>query len=137
MIITHKKYIGDLGEEISCRFLKQKSFIIKDRNYRKKYGEIDIIALKDNILHFIEVKSVSRQKNIFQKNTTEYAPEDNVHSWKLKRLSRTIESYLLDDKKCSHNKKNYDWQFDVIVVLLYKNDKKVEIKFLQNIILKQ
>jgi len=135
MVITHKKHIGDLGEEIACRFLERKGFAIKDRNYQKKYGEIDIIALKDNKLHFIEVKSVSRQKNIFQKNQTDYAPEDNIHSWKLKRLSRTIESYLLDSKKCPQNEKEKDWQFDVIVVLLYKDEKHAEIKFLQNIML--
>ncbi|MBU0723106.1 YraN family protein [Patescibacteria group bacterium] len=135
MVITHKKHIGDLGEEIACRFLERKGFAIKDRNYRKKYGEIDIIAVKDKELHFVEVKSVSRQKNIFQKDQNEYAPEDNVHPWKLKRLSRTIESYLLDSKKCPQNEEEPDWQFDIIVVLLYKDEKHAEIKFLQNIML--
>ena len=53
---------GKVGECIAVKFLENKGFEIIEQNYRKKYGEIDIIAQKGKILHFIEVKSVSCEK---------------------------------------------------------------------------
>ncbi|MBI4691919.1 MAG: YraN family protein [Candidatus Terrybacteria bacterium] len=41
---TDKQKIGEIGENTACKFLMKQGFIIKDRNYRKKWGEIDIIA---------------------------------------------------------------------------------------------
>jgi len=46
--MTNNIKIGNLGEDIACRFLKKKGFKIVDRNYRKKWGEIDIIAQSFN-----------------------------------------------------------------------------------------
>ena len=54
----HKKKIGALGENMACRFLVEHGFRILDRNYNKKWGEIDIVAEKDKIFRFIEVKTV-------------------------------------------------------------------------------
>ncbi len=52
-----KKY-GDEGETFATRFLEQEGFLIIERNYfARKLGEIDIIASRDDVLHFIEVKS--------------------------------------------------------------------------------
>ncbi|HEC1788756.1 TPA: YraN family protein, partial [Campylobacter lari] len=48
---------GKKGEELACEFLKTQGFEILKRNFYSKFGEIDIIAKKDKILHFIEVKS--------------------------------------------------------------------------------
>jgi len=50
MSFTEKQIIGNLGEDIGCKFLVKRGFLIKDRNYRKKWGELDIIAEKDNLL---------------------------------------------------------------------------------------
>ena len=135
MTITPKRAIGNLGEDIACNFLIGRGFVIKDRNYLKKYGEIDIVAEKDKLLRFIEVKSVSRRKRSIQDERSEYSPEENLHPWKLKRLARTIESYLLDKKKNIKGELNSDWQFDVVVVFLYADENVAEVKFLQNIML--
>lgn len=52
-----KAYLdGILGEDKACKFLKKQGFEILKRNFHSKFGEIDIIAKKDEILHFIEVK---------------------------------------------------------------------------------
>ncbi len=48
-----------LGEDAAIHFLKNKGYIILERNFRKGYGEVDAIVLKDNILVFIEVKTRS------------------------------------------------------------------------------
>jgi putative endonuclease len=52
------KKFGDESEALATRFLEQEKFVILERNYyARKLGEIDIIAQKGDVLHFIEVKS--------------------------------------------------------------------------------
>lgn len=62
--------VGALGEELVARFLMKRGFTVTDRNFRKKWGELDVIAVKKNILHFVEVKSVSRSIFNFPKYTS-------------------------------------------------------------------
>ena len=56
---TEKRKIGDIGENITARFLRSKGFAIIGKNYLKPWGEIDIIVQKQGKIHFIEVKTVS------------------------------------------------------------------------------
>lgn len=123
---------GEIGENVAVKFLVKQGFLIVDRNYTKKWGEIDIIAEKDNKIYFIEVKSVVRidLENVTH-GTDEYKPEDNMHPWKLKRLSRTIQTYLLS-KKIPDEK---EWQVDLLVVFLDIKAKKARVKVVSDIIL--
>ena len=57
---TEKQKIGQIGEDCACRYLVERGFKIIERNYLKKWGEIDIIAKKKKKIHFVEVKAVSR-----------------------------------------------------------------------------
>lgn len=52
-----KKNFGAHGEQLVCNHLQKAGYTIKARNYAKRYGEIDIIAAKDDVLAFIEVKN--------------------------------------------------------------------------------
>ena len=123
---------GEIGENIAVKFLMKHGFAILDRNYTKKWGEIDIVAKKDNKIYFIEVKSVSRNLiNVSQETLDRYKPEDNMHPWKLKRMSRTIQTYLLAHKQYD----DYDWQVDLITVFLDLIDKKARVKRIEDIIL--
>ena len=54
-----KNQIGAYGEQIAVNYLKKQGFIILDTNYLKKWGEIDVVARKTSIIHFVEVKTVS------------------------------------------------------------------------------
>lgn len=124
--------IGEIGENIAVKFLMKHNFAILDRNYTKKWGEIDIVAKKDNKIYFIEVKSVSRSlSNVSQETLDNYKPEDNMHPWKLKRMSRTIQTYLLAHKEYD----DYEWQIDLITVFLDLIDKKARVKRIEDIIL--
>src|ERR1035437_1887140 len=110
---SEKQKIGEIGENIACKFLIKHGFSMLERNYTKKWGEIDVVAEKTRKLYFIEVKSVSRDLSFVSRETLdEYKPEDNMHPWKLKRLSRTIQTYLLS-KKVPDEK---EWQVDLIVI---------------------
>jgi len=124
------KQIGQLGEDLAVKYLKKRGFSILERNYWKKWGEIDIIAQKGNILHFVEVKAVSHETiNMFSQETNCFRPEENVHEAKIKRLYRTIETYLAE--------KNIDgdWQFDVLAVRIGIKDKRAKMSFIENIVL--
>ncbi|MFA6177771.1 MAG: YraN family protein [Candidatus Paceibacterota bacterium] len=124
---------GEIGENIAVRFLMKHNFLILNRNYTKKWGEIDIVAEKTNKLHFIEVKSVAHKtlKNVSHGTKDNYKPEDNMHPWKLKRLSRTIQTYLLSEKIPDEK----GWQVDLLIVFLDIQNKKAKIKVVSDIIL--
>ena len=123
MPLTERQKIGNLGESIACKHLKKRGYQVVDRNYRKKWGEIDIIAQRGDVLHFIEVKSTQARNNL--------RPEENVHTWKLQRLRRATQIYLLDRNVSSET----DWQFDVIVVFIDIKNRKASIRSLENVIL--
>ena len=57
--------LGDIAEEKACFYLRDLGFQIIERNYTLRGGEIDIIAIKDEVLHFIEVKSGSSYDPIY------------------------------------------------------------------------
>jgi len=125
--------IGEIGEDIAKKFLVKHGFSVLDRNYTKKWGEIDIIAEKANKLYFIEVKSVSRVTldNVSHVTNDTYRPEDNMHPWKLKRMSRTIQTYLLSEKIPDEK----DWQVDLLVIYLDLKNRKARVKVVSDIIL--
>ncbi|KKQ83473.1 MAG: hypothetical protein UT07_C0004G0027 [Parcubacteria group bacterium GW2011_GWB1_38_8] len=126
---TYKRKIGDIGENIACEFLKRRGFKIIDRNYLKKYGEIDIVAEKDTVIHFVEVKSVSHVTLDRGSAQDIYRPEDNMHPWKLKRLSRVMQTYLLDKKL------DCDWQLDLATVKIDLENRKGVVEIIENIII--
>lgn len=79
---TNGKKIGQIGEDISCRIIADKGYSVIERNFRTKFGEIDIIALEGKELVFIEVKT------LINKSVYQIKPEDNLTSAKLKKLKR-------------------------------------------------
>jgi putative endonuclease len=126
------KETGQLGEDIACRFLVKHGFEVVERNYWKKCGEIDIVAKKGNKLHFVEVKSVSCEINPeVPYNEDSFRPEDNLHPWKLQRLSRVVQTYLLEKDVSDET----PWQFDVITVYLDIKRRVSKVCLLEDIVL--
>ena len=124
---------GEIGENLAEEFLVKHDFIVLERNYTRKWGEIDIIAEKDRKLYFIEVKSISKEniKNTSKKILDEYRPEDNMHPWKMQRMARTIQTYLLENKIPDGK----EWQVDLLVVFIDLKNKKAKVKLVNDIIL--
>jgi len=114
---TEHLKIGAKGEDIVVKHLMKQGFEIMERNYRKKWGEIDVIAKKNNILHFVEVKTVSYETN-FENNL----PEENMHFQKQKRMGRAIQTYLAQ----KFRDEEIDFQIDIAAV--YLNPQTEEIK---------
>jgi putative endonuclease len=104
--------IGQAGESVATEFLSKKGFKIIERNYRRPWGEIDIIAEKDGIVRFVEVKSVSRESHPdISREISEYRPEEQVHPAKLRKIARTAELYMV-------NIPDKEYQIDVVGVFL-------------------
>lgn len=137
---TDKRILGDKGEQIAAEFLMKQGYVIKDRNYLRKYGEIDIVAVKGKTYHFVEVKTVScvslealakwDENSVSYRTFDSYRPEDNVHPWKLKRLSRVIQAYILDKRLW-----DIDWIFDIITVYVDKRTGESTIRLIEDIVL--
>ena len=114
-----RKDVGRGGEEIACQFLSRKGYKVIDRNYRKKWGEIDIIAVKGETVRFIEVKAVSRE--IDSENGSremDYRPEELVHNSKLRKIARTAALYMEEKSD------DREFQIDVVGVIM-DNEKRV------------
>ncbi len=124
---------GQIGENIAANYLEKHGFSIKDRNYRRKWGELDITAEKGSVLHIIEVKTVSRKSldGKFAKDINSYRPEDNMHPWKLQRLSRAIQTYILE----KYRHKDPEWQFDLICVYLDTDKRVAKVKLIENLVI--
>jgi putative endonuclease len=120
MAITPKRRIGDTGEDVACKYLIGKGYDIVDRNYLKKWGEIDIVATKPGLMVFVEVKSVSRGT---------LRPEENMHTHKLQRLQRVVQTYLLDKKV----PQTIEWRIDLLCVYLDFETRKARVEVLENI----
>mgnify|MGYP001608143160 CR=1 FL=1 len=136
MAKTKKRETGDLGEEVACKYLQNKGFSLVERNYLRKWGEIDIVVAKANKLYFVEVKTVSRESSSWQgrgvtREPGGYRPEDNVHPSKLKRLHRAIQTYLVDHKV----PEGQGWQIDLACVYLDFTVRRAKVELLENIIL--
>src|SRR3989338_3071661 len=91
---AQRKRVGRIGEDIAAQFLERKGFKVIARNYRKPWGEIDIIAEKGGIVRFVEVKAVSRENLPDVSREMDYRPEEMVDRRKLRKLARTAALYM-------------------------------------------
>ncbi|PIR84209.1 hypothetical protein COU18_00450 [Candidatus Kaiserbacteria bacterium CG10_big_fil_rev_8_21_14_0_10_51_14] len=107
-----RKEVGRDGEDIACQFLQRKGYKIIEKNYRRKWGEIDIVALKDDTVRFVEVKAVSHESPIAFRGEMDYRPEELVHHTKLRKIARTASLYM-EEKR---DKREY--QIDVVGVIM-------------------
>ena len=120
------KKIGAKGEDVAARFLKEKGYNIRVRNYKninvRQIVEIDIVAEKNGEIIFVEVKTRELAKY------GETLPEENITRSKLYKLNKIANFYI----KCN-NLWNYPYRFDAVSVWLGENDNNAKIKHLENI----
>ena len=113
--------IGKIGEEIACKYLKNKDYVVIDRNYSQYYGEIDIVCTKGGKTYFIEVKTVTRENFVIKEK---FRPEENMHPKKLERLYKTIEIYL------SEKKIKGEWGLYLVTVRYSPSQKKAKVEMI-------
>ncbi|MBS1605593.1 MAG: YraN family protein [Bacteroidetes bacterium] len=96
--MTHHITTGRTGEDLAAEWLSAKGFAILCRNWRHGRHEIDIIASKHSVLHFIEVKS--RNSILFGR------PEESVSKKKLHHILQGASGWLIDYP--GHGRIQYD-----------------------------
>lgn len=108
-----------LGEEIAAKYLNDKGYKIIEKNFRKGYGEIDIIATFNNILVFVEVKT--RTSNLFG------GALEAISYSKMKTLIKTVQFY-----KTTHKNLPDTLRIDAILIDL-ENDKVKNLEHVESI----
>lgn len=103
--MRYRKNVGDFGEQFATEMLNLSGYRVIARNFRVREGEIDIIAIKDGVMHFIEVKT---------RNGDEFGyPSDSVTVTKQKKIKNAARQYL------SSRRGNWeDVSFDVFEVMV-------------------
>lgn len=86
---------GNIGEQLASRFLEERGYEVLERNYRYKKAEIDIIAKKEKLLLFVEVKT---------RTSTLYGePEESINQSKINLILSAAENFI----------ETYNWLFDI------------------------
>ena len=109
---------GALGEVFAGRYLRERGYRIVSANYRTRMGEIDLVAEKDGVLVFVEVKT--RGEGMIA------LPAESVGREKQRKLARAAGLYLKNEPA------DRKTRFDVIEVYLDEADKPRKINHIQN-----
>lgn len=111
-------FSGALGEVYAARYLRERGYGIDCANYRTRLGEIDVVAKKDGVLAFIEVKT--RSEGMIA------PPAESVDTRKQKRIALAAAQYLKSEPPGLRTR------FDVIEVYLGKDDALLDVRHIQN-----
>ena len=120
--MTTRSEFGSWAEDYVAQYLKSKNYDILGLNYKKPWGEIDIIAQKEGIVVFVEVKAN-------KKEIVGFEPENRINPEKLRRLNRAIQTYLASKKYSSDQKT----QVDVVSLTIDQDRGVAKIKHFKNI----
>lgn len=116
----YRKSFGDKGEEKAIEFLKKNDYRILERNYRKRTGEIDIIAFDPKYREYVFIEVKARKSMRFG------YPEEAIDERKMNKIIETAESWLIEKEK-----EDVEWRVDIISIE-WKN-RTPHIKHIQNI----
>ena len=127
-----RKEVGGLGEKVAAEYLRRHGFTIRDRNFVRKTGELDIIAQEGDTLHFVEVKTVLADEFPLAENKGEdvYDPSLNLHAAKVHKVARTGEWYVAEKKW------EGEWQVDGCLVWLRRRDCMARVSYLPQVSVK-
>ena len=115
--------VGKKGEEIAAKYLQSKGYKILERNYSTKFGEIDLIVSKNNILSFVEVK--------LKKGEDFGTPEEMVGKNKRAQVERMANFYLID--KPEMQKRFDSFSIDAVCIVINENDEVERTNLYENI----
>ncbi|MFA5769965.1 MAG: YraN family protein [Patescibacteria group bacterium] len=114
----YQKNLGKTGEDLALDFLKSHNYSILEKNFRSKFGEIDIIGEKNHCLYFVEVKTRS--------NLNHGAPYEAVNKRKIYHIKKAAQYYLLKNKF-----EGYKLKISVFSILI--EGEKIDLKFWDSI----
>jgi len=116
-----RQKLGRWGEQLAAQRLGAKGYVILDRNWRCRRGEIDLVAKDEDILVFVEVKT---------RRGREYgAPEEAVTRSKAKRLLELGQRYMLE-----RDFEDVDWRVDLVAVELDQKGELLRFEHIPNVV---
>ena len=120
------KSVGEKGEDVATRYLKQKGYKILEKNFKndagRRLGEIDIIAEKEGCIVFVEVKT---RMEMLGDNPL---PEENITPSKLYKLNKIAQYYIK-----IRDSLNTPYQFDAVSVQIDQDSGRIKIKHIEHI----
>ncbi|NLY89355.1 MAG: YraN family protein [Firmicutes bacterium] len=114
-----QKEIGNYGESLAGKILEQKGYVILDRNFRTRYGEVDLVAKEGEVLVFVEVKA--------RRSMNYGSGAEAVTRVKQQRLIRTALHYMF-----RRGWQNRPCRFDLLELNLDQEGKLLSYQLLQN-----
>ncbi len=117
----NNKITGGMGENLAAEFLADKGYRVLERNWHTRWGELDIIAQKSDVLVFVEVKT--KIGDAFG------SPEEMVNSYKLAQVRRMTEVY-----RVTKGFPNQEARIDVVAVVLDREHQPVRVTHYENVI---
>ncbi len=123
-----RKHIGTYGELAVSEYLKRRGATIVGRNIAWKTGELDVIARKSDILHFVEVKSMLCETFPSGREADGHDPASNLHAAKIRKVARTAEWFVLQSGW------EGEWQIDGAVVWIRASDGLARIRYYPQIL---
>ncbi len=124
-IFQNKKEKGFLGESVAVSYLLSKEYSVLERNLSEMYGEVDIVALKAGVFHFIEVKSSFNRKEY-----KGWSLEERVNKKKIGKINM-VASYYLERK----GKESSPWCIDIITVYFSSRGDFLDLEMMENVVL--
>ncbi len=121
-MVTQRSTLGTLAEDMAAQYLTAHGYKVLEQNYRKPWGELDIVAQKGSSIIFTEVKA-SRQEN------AGFEPELRAGYEKMKKVVRTAKTWLSSHKY----PEGQEWQIDIISVTFNKEKKTAKIRHYKNV----
>ncbi|PIS38909.1 MAG: hypothetical protein COT34_01245 [Candidatus Nealsonbacteria bacterium CG08_land_8_20_14_0_20_43_11] len=120
------KQIGRSGEDMAVKYLKTKGYDILDRNFYISSscldkGGIDIVAKKDGVIIFVEVKTL-------EDSDSPFSPEEKANWRKQRKLARLGQFWLNQNRMAL----DVPWQIDIIAIKINRTDKRAQINHFKN-----
>src|SRR5688572_27113373 len=112
--MDHRQSLGKRGEDLACDELEKRGYVIVDRRFRTRCGEIDIVARDGAVLVFVEVKARS--------GSNFGSPFESVTWQKRQRISQMAASYL-----CVKRLSSVACRFDVVSILEQQGTHTIEL----------
>lgn len=114
MQTTDRKGLGDAGEQAAVGFLERSGYRVVARNFRCAYGEVDVVAERDGLLCFVEVRT---------RSTAAWGDPSHTVSWaKQRKVAKAALHYLFERADAQDRMV----RFDVISVVGRGPDASVE-----------
>lgn len=110
---------GSIGEKYVCDYLTQRGYVIVTNNYHSLYGEIDIVARKENVLAFVEVKT--------RTNSSMTGGFESITKYKIRKIIRTVGDYLMNNNSLCQPR------IDCAQVIVDRTDNSlIDISYIEN-----